>query len=122
MHLRKLAVSLCALLAWQCTPAGAQDIERLKQSYKRPAEIPFPSSNPYTPEKAAIGKALYFEPRLSGAENMTCASCHNPSFGWESPNRTAIGAQNTRLARQAPTILNIAWVHPFFWDGRAETA
>ena len=69
-----------------------------------------------------MGKALYFEPRLSGAENMTCASCHNPSFGWESPNKTAVGAQNTRLARQAPTILNLAWMHPFFWDGRADSA
>lgn len=95
---------------------------QLKKQYVRPAEIPFPAYNPYTPEKAALGKALYFEPRLSGAENMTCASCHNPSFGWESPNQTAIGAQNTRLARQAPTIVNTAWIHPFFWDGRADSA
>ena len=53
---------------------------------------------------------------------MNCATCHNPSFGWEGPSKTAIGAQGTRLGRQAPTILNVAWVHRFFWDGRAETA
>jgi cytochrome c peroxidase len=94
----------------------------LKVEYKRPVEIPFPPSNPYTPEKAALGKALFFEPRLSGAENMSCATCHNPSFGWEGASKTAIGPQNTRLARQAPTVLNVAWVHPFFWDGRADSA
>jgi cytochrome c peroxidase len=32
---------------------------------------------------------------------------------------TPIGAANTALARQAPTVLNVAWVTPFFWDGRA---
>lgn len=110
------------LLAGLTSPVLADDLQALKIAYRRPAEIPFPASNPYTPEKAALGKALYFEPRLSGAENMMCASCHNPSFGWESPNKTAVGAQNTRLARQAPTILNLAWAHPFFWDGRADSA
>lgn len=102
---------------------SAQDsIELQKSAFRRPSEIPFPTSNPYTPDKAALGKALFFDPRLSGAQNMTCATCHNPSFGWEVPVKTAIGAQNTALARQAPTILNVAWVHPLFWDGRAETA
>ncbi|MDX2201110.1 MAG: cytochrome c peroxidase [Hyphomicrobiaceae bacterium] len=122
MNARNFAAAVAAVTMLHAMPGQAQDIEQLKKQYVRPAEIPFPASNPYTPEKAALGKALYFEPRLSGAENMTCASCHNPSFGWESPNQTAIGAQNTRLARQAPTILNVAWVHPFFWDGRAATA
>ena len=118
-----MAVSVLGLACTLVAPlAHAQDLARLKAAYKRPTEIPFPPTNPYTPEKAALGKALYFEPRLSGAENMNCATCHNPSFGWEGPSKTAIGAQNTRLGRQAPTILNVAWVHPFFWDGRAETA
>jgi cytochrome c peroxidase len=110
-----LAVALLAML-----PAAASATE--KAGFARPAEIPFPAENPYTPDKVALGKALYFDPRLSGNENMTCASCHNPSFGWEVPVKTAVGAQNTRLGRQAPTVLNVAWVHPLFWDGRAATA
>lgn len=93
-----------------------------KESYRRPTEIPFPADNPYTPEKAALGKALFFEPRLSGAQNMNCATCHNPSFGWEVPVKTAIGAKNVALGRQAPTVLNTAWMEHFFWDGRAPTA
>lgn len=122
MHCARLVLAILALASCAAGEAVAQSVDELKQKYVRPSEIPFPANNPYTPEKAALGKALYFEPRLSGAENMTCSSCHNPSFGWEAPSKTSIGAQGTRLARQAPTILNIAWVHPFFWDGRAGTA
>src|SRR6185436_19280540 len=98
------------------------DTAALKAQYRRPTEIPFPASNPYTPEKAALGKALYFDPRLSGHQNMNCASCHNPSFGWEVPLKGAIGAQNTMLGRNAPTVLNLAWGKDhYFWDGRAKT-
>lgn len=62
---------------------------------------------------------LYFDPRLSGAQNMSCASCHDPSFGWETPVERAVGGLNVPLGRHAPTILNMAWVAPHFWDGRA---
>ena len=101
---------------------AADDVAALKAKYRRPPDIPFPAANPYTPEKAALGKALYFDPRLSGHQNMNCASCHNPSFGWEVPLKGAIGAQNTMLARNAPTILNQAFGDKhYFWDGRAGT-
>ena len=72
-------------------------------------------------EKAALGKALFFDPRLSGNQNMNCASCHNPSFGWEVPQRGAIG-QGSTLSRNTPTILNQAWNGPYYnWDGRANS-
>jgi cytochrome c peroxidase len=116
------AAILVALAVGSISNAAAQDVQALKAKYKRPAEIPFPASNPYTPEKAALGKALYFDPRVSGNQNMTCASCHNPSFGWEVPLKGAIGSQNTMLGRNAPTVLNMAWGGPhYFWDGRANS-
>lgn len=92
-----------------------------KGDFRRPLEIPFPEEAPYSPLIATLGKMLYFDPRMSGAQNMSCASCHNPSFGWEVPVDGAVGAQNEALHRHAPTILNSAWIEPFFWDGRANT-
>lgn len=89
------------------------------EAFRRPTEVPFPRDAPYDPRIAALGKMLFFDPRLSGAQNMSCASCHNPSFGWETPVETAVGAANVRLTRHAPTIINAAWVEPLFWDGRA---
>ncbi len=64
---------------------------------------------------------LFFDPRLSGAQNMSCSSCHNPSFGWETPVSLAIGALNAPLKRHAPTVENLAEADSFFWDGRAES-
>ncbi len=92
-----------------------------RAAYRRPASIPFPADNPYTPEKAALGKMLFFDTRLSRDRNLNCASCHNPSFGWEVPFATAIGAGGKPLARHAPTSMNHAWSRSLFWDGRAPT-
>jgi cytochrome c peroxidase len=93
----------------------------VKESYRRPLTIPFGGKTAYSPQLATLGKMLFFDPRLSGAQNMSCASCHNPSFGWEVPVAGAVGAQNTVLGRQAPTVLNAAWMEHFFWDGRAQS-
>src|SRR4051812_49856804 len=117
-----LAASIALLGALSTSVSAQTDLASVKAKYRRPLDIPFPESNPYTPEKAALGKALYFDPRLSGHQNMNCASCHNPSFGWEVPLKGAIGAQNTMLGRNAPTVLNLAWSKDhYFWDGRAKT-
>lgn len=112
-----LAVVVGLHSAW-AEDAGA---DKLKAIYKRPATIPFPSQNPYTPEKAALGKMLFFDPRLSRDQNLNCASCHNPSFGWEVPLAKAVGAGGAPLRRQSPTVLNHAWASHFFWDGRASS-
>ncbi len=93
----------------------------MRDDFKRPDTIPFPEHAIYSPQIAALGKMLFFDPRLSGAKNMNCVSCHNPSFGFETPVPTAIGAANKPLKRHAPTTLNLAWVAPLFFDGRAET-
>lgn len=116
-----LAAVVATTLVGSHGPAGADPLAALKAAYKRPLEIPFPSHAPYSPQLATLGKMLFFDPRLSGAKNMNCASCHNPSFGYEVPVETAVGAANEPLARQAPTVMNTAWVSPLFWDGRAET-
>ena len=90
-----------------------------RRDFKRPMDIPFSGVTPYSPQLATLGKMLFFDPRLSGAQNMNCASCHNPSFGFEVPVKTPVGAANKPLGRRAPTVLNAAWVTPNFWDGRA---
>ena len=108
-------VILFSILSSQVSVAGNLS------DYRRPLVIPFDKVTPYSPQLATLGKMLFFDPRLSGAKNMTCATCHNPSFGFETPVETPVGAANTHLARQSPTILNSAWVSPSFWDGRAPT-
>jgi len=102
------------------SPSKAQgDIKVLKAQFKRPTYITFPVSAPYSPQLATLGKMLFFDTRLSGTQNMSCATCHNPSFGWETPVAKAIGTKNIALDRHAPTLLNLYNASQFFWDGRA---
>jgi cytochrome c peroxidase len=116
---RRALIAACGLLS---LAASAQEpTEAQRTAYKRPDSIPFPKDNPYTPEKAALGKMLFFDTRLSRDKNLSCASCHNPSFGWEVPFAQAIGAGGKPLGRHAPTALNQAWSRNLFWDGRAPT-
>ena len=121
------AIVLSGLIAFGAGAAvaaasqGTEDLETLRSLYQRPTAIPFPDDAPYSPQLATLGKMLFFDPRLSGAKNMNCASCHNPSFGYEAPVELAVGGLNERLSRHAPTTLNMAWVEPLFWDGRADS-
>ncbi|MFF8800701.1 MULTISPECIES: cytochrome-c peroxidase [unclassified Methylobacterium] len=116
-----LIVTMLAAACLSPAGAGAQSLDSLKAGYKRPTHIPFPEEAPYSPRMATLGKMLFFDPRLSGKQNLSCASCHNPSFGFEVPVPGAIGATNKPLARKAPTVLNAAWIPVLFWDGRAPT-
>ena len=111
-------VAVVALSLLGAFPAVGKDMAE----WQRPLTIPFPDAAPYDPRIAGLGKMLFFDPRLSGAQNMSCASCHNPSFGWETPVDRAVGAAGVPLGRSAPTTLNMAWGGPlFFWDGRAHS-
>lgn len=122
-RIRMVAFALWAGAHSLCAAAGAADdlTDAQRLAWKRPDTIPFPPDNAYTPERAALGKMLFFDSRLSRDKNLSCASCHNPSFGWEVPFATAIGAGGKPLGRHAPTALNQAWSKNLFWDGRAPT-
>ena len=89
----------------------------LKRQYWRPAAIPYPKDNPYGHAKAELGRALFFDPILSGARVRSCATCHNPGLSWGDGEPRAIGENQTRLPLRSPTLLNIAWVPKLGWDG-----
>jgi cytochrome c peroxidase len=99
-------------------PKAAPGTDALKALYRRPATIPFPKDNPYTPDKAALGKKLYFDTRLSVSSAQSCGSCHSPSFGWADGLAVGVGHGMQKLGRHSPTIVNAAWGDIFMWDGR----
>lgn len=88
-----------------------------QQQYRRPAEIPFPKSNPYSDAKFKLGRALFFDPLLSGSEVRSCATCHNPGLSWADGQPRAIGEKQVPLPLRSPTLLNIAWIPKLGWDG-----
>jgi cytochrome c peroxidase len=100
------------------SPKADLAIEAMKAEYRRPTSIPFPKENPYTSEKAALGKKLYFDTRVSVTSAQSCASCHSPSFGWGDGLAVGVGNGMAKLGRHSPTIINAAWGPIFMWDGR----
>jgi parallel beta-helix repeat protein len=82
----------------------------------------FPAVNGETsPEKAELGRLLFFDPILSKNQDMACATCHNPSLGFSDGLQTAKGSDGKPLARNTMSIWNAAYETTLFWDGRAAT-
>ncbi len=89
-----------------------------------PAGLPpvvWPKDNPYCAEKAELGRLLYFDKRLSANGTIACASCHDPSKAFTDSQPLAIGIEDKKGTRHAPSIINSAYNGLQFWDGRAAT-
>lgn len=80
-----------------------------------------PADNPTTPAKVALGKKLFFDPRLSGSNEMSCGTCHLPDMAFGDGLRGSKGADGQVLPRNTPGLLNAGYQKSFFWDGRAES-
>ncbi|MFZ5610574.1 MAG: cytochrome-c peroxidase [Pseudomonadota bacterium] len=78
-----------------------------------------PMDNPTTPEKAALGEALFNDARFSATGKVSCATCHDPSKAFtDSPLRVSKGINDLTGTRNAPTVVNAAYMKRQFWDGR----
>jgi len=72
-----------------------------------------------TPDLVALGKALFFDPRLSDSHSISCNTCHQIGLGGVDMLPTSIGHKWQRGSRNAPTVLNAVFNTAQFWDGRA---
>lgn len=86
-----------------------------------PKETPHPADNPGTPEKIALGKKLFDDPRLSRSGQIACASCHDRQLGWGDGRSVSFGDSRQTGKRNAMNIAMSAYAAPLFWDGRAPT-
>jgi cytochrome c peroxidase len=71
------------------------------------------------PGKVALGRQLFFDPRLSRSGFISCNSCHNLSMGGSDNLRTSIGDHWQEGPINSPTVLNSSLSVAQFWDGRA---
>ncbi|MEK7749606.1 MAG: cytochrome-c peroxidase, partial [Planctomycetota bacterium] len=84
--------------------------------------VTVPADNPQTAAKIELGKKLYFDPRLSGNNWISCATCHNPVLGFTDGLPRMLGGPTSKEGgRNSPTIINSAYNEFQFWDGRAAT-
>ena len=83
--------------------------------------VQYPADNPFSKEKSALGKILFFDPRLSATKQLACASCHDPQLGWGDGKSVAHGHSRRVGKRNAMTLYNVGYYRSFFWDGRSSS-
>jgi cytochrome c peroxidase len=85
-----------------------------------PDHPPALENNPTTPAKVALGKMLYFDPRLSASHAISCNTCHIIGMGGVDLQETSLGHRWQHGSRNAPTVYNAVFNIAQFWDGRAK--
>ena len=81
--------------------------------------VPIPADNPPTAAAIALGRKLFYDPRLSLDGTIACSNCHEPSHDFTDGASVSEGVGGSKGVRNAPTILNSAYLPFQFWDGRA---
>jgi cytochrome c peroxidase len=114
------AVGSLAFIFWagaSLSSDAPQSRAAWQQKYQRPAEIPFPDSNPFSEAKSKLGRTLFFDPILSGSRVRSCATCHNPGLSWGDGLPRAVGEKQAPLPLRSPTLIDVAWTPKLGWDG-----
>ena len=83
--------------------------------------IPFPEDNPMSIEKIELGRKLFFDKRLSSDNSISCASCHVPEKAFTDGKELSTGVNGGITMRNAPSILNAAYLKTIMFDGELKT-
>lgn len=115
-----LAVVLVAVLAAPLA-AGAADRSALGLPAAEPRSDTL-EAGPLQAGRAALGRKLFMDRRLSRNGTMSCGMCHVPEQGFAATELAkAVGIEGRSLRRNAPTLLNVAYHRFLFHDGRETT-
>jgi len=116
-----LVLSACQPVSAVLTSASAKVPERaatsdwkwqLPPGYPEPA---VPADNPMTPAKVALGRHLFYDPRLSANGKMACASCHEQKRAFSDGKATPQGVHGDTLSRNSMALSNVAYAAVLTW-------
>lgn len=79
------------------------------------------SVNPVTNAKITLGRMLYYDPRLSASQQISCNTCHGLDAYGAEQKPVSTGHKGQKGKRNAPTVYHAAGHFAQFWDGRAPT-
>ncbi|PWJ60493.1 cytochrome c peroxidase [Dyadobacter jejuensis] len=119
----KSAILIVAMLVFGCSQKEV-DPEPGPYSFQLPAHFPppvFNTDNPMSREGIELGRMLFYDVRLSGNNEVSCASCHTPSLAFsDGVQFSSAGVAGSALSRHSPALFNLAWANNgLFWDGGA---
>ncbi|HYQ31100.1 MAG TPA: cytochrome c peroxidase [Polyangiaceae bacterium] len=118
-----IAATALALCGTGCGKEGAV-VSQARGSVANEVVGPIARIEPATgldAERVALGRDLFYEPRLSGDGTLACASCHDLAHGGADHVAFSQGAAGAQLGVNTPTVFNSALNFRQFWDGRAMT-
>ncbi|MDU9023223.1 cytochrome-c peroxidase [Pseudomonas corrugata] len=82
---------------------------------------PLPPVPALDPKRVQLGQRLFFDPRLSVNNTLSCASCHRLDKGGADDKRLSIGFDGKPVEVNTPTVFNASLNFHQFWDGRVDT-
>jgi len=103
---------------------GAEKSAGTPFAFTVPAGFPqptLPGDNPLTEEGVELGHRLFFDRRLSGNGEQSCASCHDPRAAFSDHVALSRGADGELGQRNAMPLFNPAWHPAYAWDGSKRT-
>jgi cytochrome c peroxidase len=104
--------------------AGALVLAGFAYALSSPPATAFQDPHPGRHASAAVielGRALFFDTRLSSTNTVACATCHRPDRGLSDGQRFSVGVAGTPMKRHTPHLYNLAWARSLLWDGRASS-
>jgi len=113
-----LTLLLCELAPGQPSPVAADTAAATGFEWSLPRGFPqpfVPAGNPITTGKVALGRVLFFEPRLSINGQMSCSTCHRPELAFTDGKPRAVGATGQQHPRSAMSLANVAYNVAFTW-------
>ena len=96
----------CVPILWSCNPAPEPYTWQIPDGFPTPN---VPQDNPMSDAKVELGKALFFEPALSGNGAMSCSTCHLPEHAFSEPRTTSSGSTGDHVRRNAMALVNVAY-------------
>jgi len=114
--------SSCVLVFWACGHGPSQSVHidaRKLAAYKPLPEVAAPKDGSLSEAAITLGRMLYYDPRLSKSQKISCNTCHPLAEYGVDHESTSDGHQGRKGDRNAPTVYNAAAHFVQFWDGRA---
>ena len=115
------AVALMASAAAAVQDFSADELRQIAAFGPWPPAPAFDAGNALAkrPQAVALGRELFFEPRLSRGGSMACASCHQADRAFSDGRAKAVG--RVELTRNTPSLWNTVHQRWYGWDGASDS-
>lgn len=100
------------------SPSSASQGDAVTWDWQLPAHCPpppVPDDTPMTAALVALGRHLFYDPRLSGDGTQSCATCHIQQVAFSDPRPLSLGITGERTRRNAMSLVNVAYARRLTW-------